>query len=130
MPFFRSRDSARLSSNRNMLAIYGKLSSMHPFRVVIAMLFCLAAGAQPREDPRLVSIHPFTGQRGATFIATVRGSGLAAASGASIGRAPFTVTVEGTDVEPTGGNKGRMDLIRLRVQVSQDAQPGRYPIRL
>jgi len=118
------------SSNRNMLPIYGKLSSMHPFRVVIAALFCLAAGAQPQEDPRLVSIHPFTGQRGATFIATVRGSGLADASGATIGKAPFAVTVEGANVEPTGRNKGRTDLIELRIQVSQDAQPGRYPIRL
>src|SRR5216683_1182793 len=103
---------------------------MQPLSVVVAAMFCLAAGAQPREDPRVVSIHPFTGQRGATFIATVRGSGLAAVSGVSIGKAPFTVAVEGTDVESPGRNKGRMDLIKLRVQVSQDAQPGRYPIRL
>ena len=103
---------------------------MQPLSVVIAAVFCLTAGAQPREDPRVVSIHPFTGERGATFIATVRGSGLAAASGVSIGKAPFTVAVEGTDVESPGRNKGRMDLIKLRVQVSQDAQPGRYPIRL
>src|SRR5207248_6205055 len=68
------------------------------------------------------------------FIAIVRGSSLAGARAASIGKAPFTVTVEGIDIESpdesSGRNKSRMDLVKLRVQVSQDAKPGRYPIRL
>lgn len=128
--YTKLRQNGQRHASGNMPTIYGKLSSMHPLRVVIAALFCLAAGAQPREDPRLVSIHPFTGQRGATFIATVRGSGLAAASGVSIGKAPFTVAVEGMEVESPGRAKGQIDLVKLRVQVSQDAQPGRYPIRL
>jgi hypothetical protein len=42
--------------------------------------------------------------------------------------------VEGVEVEPPddapGRNKGRMDLVKLRVQVSQEAKAGRYPIRL
>lgn len=101
---------------------------------MVGVVFSVPAGAQPREDPRAISIHPFTGQRGTTFIATVRGSGLGAASAAIIGKAPFTVAVEGMDVEPavesSGRNKRPTDLVRLRVQVSEDAKPGRYPIRL
>src|SRR5687768_11142903 len=99
--------------------------------LVFAVLFTLTAGAQPREDPRVISIHPFTGQRGTSFIATVRGSALAGASAASIGTVPFTVAVEGVEPEPAESGRGRkMDLVKLRVQVAQDAKPGRYPIRL
>src|SRR4051812_10168830 len=100
---------------------------------MFALVVCLPAGAQPRTDPLVTSIHPFTGQPGATFIATVRGSGLAGASSASIGAAPLTVTVEGMEIdspsEPAGRKKST-DLVKLRVQVAQDAKPGRYPIRL
>src|SRR5437764_1292185 len=107
---------------------------MRPLWVVVTVVFSLPAGAQPREDPRAISIHPFTGQRGSTFIATVRGSGLAGVSAVSVGNAPFTITVEGIDEEPAGESssrsKGRIDLVRLRVQTAQDAKPGRYPIRL
>src|SRR5437660_3084086 len=98
---------------------------------VLAIIASAAAGAQPRVEPRATSIHPFTGQRGATVSATVRGSGLAGARSASIGKAPFTVTVESVETEaPPEGSKSAADLIHLRIAVSQDAQPGRYPIRL
>jgi hypothetical protein len=107
---------------------------MRSFWVVVGVVFSLSAVEQPREDPRAISIQRFTGQRGTTFTATVRGSGLAAASAVSIGKAPFTVEVEGVDVEPTGESSSRKKvpiyLVKLRVQVSQDANPGRYPIRL
>ena len=107
---------------------------MRPLWVVVAVVSSLPAGAQPREDPRAISIHPFTGQRGATFIATVRGTGLTAASAVSLGKAPFTVAVESvlpeSPAESSGRNARRTDLVTLRVQVAQDAKPGRYPIRL
>src|SRR4051794_22633414 len=104
---------------------------MRPLWVVVAVVFSLPAGAQPHQDPRAISIHPFTGQPGTTFIATVRGSGLAAASAASIGNAPFTVAVESTEAEPPaeGRTRSTTELVKLRVQVPQDAKPGRYPIR-
>jgi hypothetical protein len=102
--------------------------------VVVAGVLSLPAGAQPREDPRAISIHPFTGHPGGTFIATVRGSGLTGARAASTGSAPFTVAVESMEVEPpsesSGRNRGRIDLVKLSIEVSQDAKPGRYPIRL
>src|SRR5579872_7195753 len=107
---------------------------MRALWAVVGAVLSVAAGAQPRGDPRAISIHPFTGQRGTTFIATVRGSGLKGASAASIGKAPFTIAVEGTQAEPpddaSGRNKGRMDLVKLRVEVPADAKPGRYSIRL
>jgi hypothetical protein len=102
--------------------------------IVAVVLSLPAANAQPRPDPRAISIHPFTGQRGTTFIAIVRGSGLGGASAVSIGKAPFTVTVESVESESpsesSGRNKIRMDLVKLRVQAQPDAKPGRYPIRL
>lgn len=102
--------------------------------LVVAAVFSLPAGAQLRGDPQATSIHPFTGQRGTTFVATLRGSDLTGASAVSVGGAPFTVVVEGAAAEPPGESSGRnnrkVDLVTLRVQVAQDAKPGRYPIRL
>src|SRR5215471_7803934 len=107
---------------------------MRALWMVFGVMVSLPAGAQPRPDPRAISVHPFIGQRGATFIATVRGSGLAGATAASTGQAPFTIAVEGVDVEQPDGTSGRVksriDLVKLRVQVPPDAKPGRYPIRL
>ena len=73
---------------------------MHPLWVVFGLALSISAGAQPREDPRATSIHPFLGPRGATFSATLRGNGLAGARAASLENAPFTVAVEGVEPEP------------------------------
>jgi hypothetical protein len=85
---------------------------------VLAILAVLQASAQPRTDPRATSIHPFTGQRGTTFFATVRGNGLGGASTASVGNAPFSVTVEGVEAEAPGEgrSKSTVDLVKLRVE--------------
>jgi hypothetical protein len=93
------------------------------------------SGADPKlSDPKLVSIHPFTGQRGTTFTATLRGSGLAGAANATIGDAPFVVTVDKVEAEPVAEgaskNKTLVDLVTIRVQVAEGAKPGKYPIRL
>lgn len=74
-------------------------------------------------DPRAISIHPFSGQQGASFTATLRGAGLAGATAASTGKAPFRIAVEGSQTE------GRFDVVKLRVEVAPDAKPGRYPVR-
>jgi len=93
-----------------------------------------AALAAARVDPRALSVHPFTGQRGATFLATVRGNGLGQATSAFLDNAPLTLTIEGAEAEPPGASAGRsktpFDLVRLRVQVAPDAKPGRYLFRL
>jgi hypothetical protein len=107
---------------------------MRAFWVAVGVAVSASAMAQTRGDPRAVSIHPFTGQRGTSYVATVRGSALAGARAVTAGKAPFTVTVEGTEQEAagesSGRNRGRMDLVKLRVDVAADAKPGRYPIRL
>src|SRR5581483_6952409 len=105
---------------------------MRALPLVLGALACLPAGAQQRGDPKAVSIHPFTGQRGTVFTATVRGTGLAGASVVTTGNAPFTITVEGTETEPPRDavQKGPADLVKLQVRVAQDAKLGRYPIRL
>src|ERR1700712_3616165 len=98
---------------------------MRALWVVVAIVSSLPAGAQTREDPRVISIHPFTGQRGTTFVATVRGSGLTGAKAVSIGKAPFTIIVEGITPEPAGessnNKKAPLELVKLRVEVPQDA---------
>src|SRR5215467_6680317 len=107
---------------------------MRALWLAVWLVLSLPALPQSVADPRAVSICPFVGQRGSTFVATVRGSGLAGASAASIGKAPFTVAVESIETEPaaesSGRNKVRMDLVKMRVRVLPDAKPGRYPIRL
>ncbi|MBI3473073.1 MAG: hypothetical protein HY013_17085 [Candidatus Solibacter usitatus] len=85
-------------------------------------------------DPRAISVHPFTGRRGDTFVATVRGIGLRETTSVFLDRAPLAVTVEGTQPEPPNENAARskvpFDLVRLRIQAAADARPGRYPFRL
>ena len=106
---------------------------MRPLWVAFGLALSISAGGQPREDPRAISVHPFLGQRGATFSATLRGTGLAGASAASLEKAPFTFVVEGVEPEPpvdSAGRKARVDLVKLRVDVRTDAKPGRYPFRL
>jgi len=84
-----------------------------------------------RVEPNLVSIHPFTVQRGAASVVTVRGSGLRSAKSIYFTNATLDIAIEGAEPEPPGeGKRGPMDLVRLRVNVKADAKPGRYPIRL
>lgn len=90
-----------------------------------------AFGAESRVDPRLISVHPFTGQRGTAFVTTVRGSGLTGARAVFLENAPFHATVEGIEAEPANPrSKTPIDLVRLRVEVAADAEPGRFPFRL
>ncbi|MBI4906053.1 MAG: DVUA0089 family protein [Acidobacteria bacterium] len=96
-------------------------------------LLSLAASAQTRVDPRALSIHPFTGQRGTTFTAKLRGTNLAGASAVAPNNAPFQITIEGIEPEPLEPGITRrtpVDLVKLRVTINPDAKPGRYPIRL
>jgi hypothetical protein len=107
---------------------------MRAFWVAAAGVLCLPAGAQVRDEPRAISIHPFTGHPGAAFMATVRGSGLAGARAVSTREAPFTAAVQEMKTEAPGEASGRnrrpVDLVTLRIEVRPDAKPGRYPIRL
>jgi hypothetical protein len=105
--------------------------------LVIALAALAAVGApqarKPRVDPRMVSAHPFVGQRGTTFVATVRGTGLRGATAVFAPGAPLRASVAGTETEPaptTGRNRTATDLVRLQVELPADARPGRYPFRL
>src|SRR5690242_9151518 len=105
---------------------------MRPTWVLLGLALSISAGAQPREDPRAISIHPFIGQSGTTFSVTLRGTGLSGAKAVSLGNAPFTASVEAIDPEPPGESprKVKVDLVKLRVETRPDAKPGRYPFRL
>src|SRR5207249_1605953 len=68
-------------------------------------------------DPKLVSMHPFTGERGAASIVTVRGTGLREATTVFLENAPFTATIEGSEPTPADKTgKAPQDAIRLRIQ--------------
>lgn len=107
---------------------------MRAIWAILAGLAVLPISAESRVEPKASSIHPFIGQQGTTFLVTVRGSGLAGTTGVSLGKAPFTVAVEGQETEKPGESAGPakrpIDLVKLRVQALPDAKPGRYPIRL
>jgi hypothetical protein len=102
--------------------------------LALAVLLAITAAAQTRVDPKISSMYPFSGQRGTTFTATVRGTGLAGASAAIAEDAPFTLLVEKVESEPppetAGRKRGPTDLVTLQVHVKDNAQPGRYPLRL
>lgn len=111
------------------------MRALWPF---LAILACLQAAPeprpQPRADPKLISIYPFSGQPGTEFTVTVRGSGLTGARAAHVAGAPFSAAVERVETEPpaeTGGRgKAAIQLVTVRIQAQPDAKPGRYPIRL
>ena len=98
-------------------------------------LLILAAGSALAADtePKILSAYPFTGQIGATFTATVRGSGLREATAVFTHSASLKAVIEGIEAEvPDPGSKSKLptDLVRLRIQIDPGATPGRYPIRL
>src|SRR6266568_7016960 len=102
--------------------------------LIATALGASAALAAPKAldapgDPKLVSIHPFTAERGAASIVTIRGTGLRAATTVFLENAPFTATIDGTEPTDKTG-KTPQDAIRLRIQVDANAKPGRYPFRL
>ncbi len=102
--------------------------------VLSVAAFAAPKAAAPVGEPRALSVHPFTGQCGSTFLATVRGNGLREATSVFLEDAPLTVTIEGAEAEPpneaTAKSKAPVDLVRLRIQVAADAKTGRYLFRL
>jgi hypothetical protein len=85
----------------------------------------------PPGEPKLVSIHPFTGQRGAALTVFIRGNGLRDATAVFLEKAPFTATIEGAE-SGAGDKTGKTpaETLRLRIQIDDNAKPGRYPLRL
>ena len=79
-------------------------------------------------------MHPFVGQRGTAFTAVVRGNGLRGATSVFLQDTPLAIAIEATEAEPPAESGGRsktpFDRVRLRVEVTRDARPGRYPFRI
>ena len=94
----------------------------------------LSQSSKARVDPKVVSAHPFVGQRGTTFVTTVRGNGLSGATSVFAPGAPLTAAILGIETEPPAETEERsrtpFELVRLRVEVASDARPGGYPFRL
>ncbi len=96
---------------------------------------CLAAVKlpEPPPEPKLSSLHPFTGQRGTVVPAVLRGTGLATATGVFTGHPAFTLEIEGSDTEPAAANaksKVPIDLVRVRIRIAADAKPGWHLFRM
>ncbi len=98
--------------------------------------FAAVKRADAPDEPKLSSIYPFTGQRGTTFTAVVRGTGLRNATSVFVNNAPLQVTIEAAETEapeeasPSAKPKTRVDLIRLRIRIEGAAKLGSHNIRL
>ncbi len=88
----------------------------------------VSAAFAARVEPVALSASPFTGQRGSTFVVTVRGNGLKQAKSVYTGGTPFKAAVESAETETSGRNKA--DLVRVKLESPADAKPGRYHIRM
>ena len=83
--------------------------------------FCLLGA-----DPRAVSVHPFVGQRGTTFTATVRGSNLKEARAVVVDGAGVRMVVEGMGKESSPAR----DTVKIRVETGAETKAGRYSFRM
>ena len=104
---------------------------------VFAAGACAAVAKQEApSDPKLVSVFPFTGSPGTSFIATVRGNAILDASAVFLNNGSLKAVVEGAEAEPpeplppNGKPKPPVDLVRVRITVAGDAAAGRYSMRL
>jgi hypothetical protein len=89
-----------------------------------------AQKVEPRLDPVITSLHPFTLQRGTSIAAVIRGSGLRGASTAFLNGAPLNIEIEAVEPEPAGSSRRPADLVRVRITAQADAKSGRYSFRL
>jgi len=77
-------------------------------------------------DPRAISLHPFVGQRGTTFTATVRGNNLSETRAVAVDEPGLRVVVEGLGKE-TGPAR---DTVKIRIETTEETKAGRYSFRL
>lgn len=90
--------------------------------ILIFLFDCCLLGA----DPRAISVHPFVGQRGTTFTATVRGSNLKEARAVVVGGAGVRMVVEGLGKESSPAR----DTVKIRVETGAETKPGPYSFRI
>ncbi|MGH9658556.1 MAG: hypothetical protein ACRD96_08425, partial [Bryobacteraceae bacterium] len=99
----------------------------------VYLIAAATALAAPRVDPRLISVHPFTGPAGGSVVVTARGNGLREATAAFLEKdPPFTMKILATETEPApqGRNRTPADLVRIQLDVNAGARAGRYMFRL
>jgi hypothetical protein len=97
----------------------------------LSWAFCAMAKDAPPSEPKLLSVHPSAGQRGAAYTAIVRGSGLRGASAAFLEDGSLAISITGAGTEaPTGRSKTPTDLVHVRFDIASDAKPGRHFFRL
>ena len=96
-----------------------------------ALLFvCTFAIGLTAADPRAVSMHPFTGQRGGVFHTTVRGADLKEAKAVFVEEPGLRMVVESSGAANGPKSRNSPDFVKLRVETEADFRPGRYMFRL
>jgi len=85
-----------------------------------AMLYvCTFAVGLTAAEPRAVSVHPFTGQRGFAFNTVVRGANLKETKAVFVEEPGLRITVDAAG-----------ETVKLRVETAADFRPGKYLFRL
>ena len=85
------------------------------------LLVCTFAAGLSGADPRAISMHPFTGQRGLAFTATVRGNNIKDAKAAFPEQPNLRLSILNS------GTEGKSQFVKLNIEAPT---PGRYSFRL
>lgn len=85
------------------------------------LLVCTFTAGLSGADPRAISLHPFTGQRGLAFTATVRGTNIKDAKAAFPEQPGLRISIDST------GAEGARHFVKLNIEAPA---PGRYSFRL
>jgi hypothetical protein len=91
-----------------------------------------ADDAKPAPEPRVVSIHPFSGSLGTSYVAVVRGRNLKAAHGVEVTGEGIRGRVLRVDQEPATDtdSKSSFDLVQIEISSEASARAGDRGVRL
>ena len=91
-----------------------------------------ADDAKPAPEPRVLSVHPFSGSLGTSYVAVVRGRNLKTAHGVEVAGEGIRGRVLRVEQEPPtdADNKSGIDLVQLEISSEAAARPGDRGLRL
>ncbi|MBM3727278.1 MAG: hypothetical protein FJW40_17880 [Acidobacteria bacterium] len=110
------------------IPVYSMAPGLRPWSIFILLTWPAVAQQKP-DEPRALSVYPFTVEPGTDFRVTVRGNGIKAARAIHHAAPGLTFTIENAESE-TGVPRNPAELLTVRVVVAASAAPGIYPFRV